>query len=266
MDVLGAFLSIAILVGIGIIFFIKIVKPMMSGGRVGMQNQQMQKYIDDYNRLAQTLQCDPPEVPEYNGYKGLPVLTIRSALGTIVVTAITDYYTQFDGRLLYRNPYTDMSTEQRVQGAAVAQTASAFLDTAASMLGRGSYRSSYRRRHIDRKAEQLTTVKLMMPDSFKGSRILVRPEKLLGKLTNLGEVVISHPGFDKAFKVHGADSARVQALLTPELCDALLRFNNQCGEFQLNEDYLIWVHVGWGTEQVPAVVNALWEVAKVLPR
>jgi len=192
MNTLLAFVSIAFVVGMIVIMFVKFIKPMMSGGRVGMQNQMMQKYIDDYNRLAQTLQCDPPEVPEYNGFKAYPILTVRSALGTIVVTPTTDYWGEFEGSLLYRNPYTDMDTTQRMQEAAVAQTATALLGAATSILRTHSYGSTYMKRHQRSKADQLTTVKLMMPDSFKGSKILVRPEMLLGKLTNIGEVAIPY--------------------------------------------------------------------------
>jgi hypothetical protein len=260
-NMISAVFSVVIVIGLFVFVFIKFVKPMMSGGRVGMQNQYMQKIIDDYQRLASTLQCDPPEVPEHQGYKAYPILTVKKDAGSIIVTATTDYWGEHERSLLYRNPYTDFSNEQRVMGAAAGQAAISMLSAATSLMGGSDIMGQH---HDAIKAELLTTVKLQMPQSFRGSMILVRPETLLGKLTNLGEVAIDFPGFDRAFKVNGSNEARVKEILTPQLCEALLKLKNQMGKFQLNENYLIWAHQTVSTAKVPEAVNALLEIARIV--
>jgi hypothetical protein len=260
MNTLMAIISVAVVIGILAFFFLKVVKPMMSGGRVGMQNQMIQKYIDDYDRLARTLQCDPPAAPQTaEGYKGWPVLTIKKDAGTIVVTPTTDYWGEHEQSLLYRNPYGDPGAAQRMQGAAMGQAAMSVLDAATDLMDAGTHHHDHQIR-----ADQLTTIKLRMPASWKGSMILVRPETLLGKLTSPGEVSVNNPAFDKAFKVNGSNAARVREILTPRLCEALLRFKDRAGKFQLNEDNLICAYVGLGTDKVPKIVNEMWEIAKIV--
>jgi hypothetical protein len=260
MNTIMAIISVAVVIGIFAFFFLKVVKPMMSGGRAGVQNQMIQKYIDDYNRLARTLQCDPPAVPQTaEGYKGWPVLTIKKDAGTIVVTPTTDYWGEHEQSLLYRSPYGDPGTAQRIQGAAMGQAAMSILDAATDLVGTGTHHHDHQIR-----ADQLTTIRLQMPASWKGSMILVRPETLMGKLTSLGEVSVNNPPFDRAFKVNGSNAARVQEILTPRLCEALLRFKDRGGKFQLNENTLICAYVGLGTDKVPNIVNELLEIAKVV--
>ncbi len=257
MDMLMALLAVAFVIGMLVFGFLKFLKPMIGGGgRAGLQNKYMQKVIDDYNGLAAALQAPPPEIPEHQGYKGWPILTVQKDGAKIVVTPTTDYWGEFERSLLYRDPYIDAPPSDRTRNAAIGQAAMSVLD---AVTGVDMDPMNNRIR-----ADQLTTVKLAMPARFRGSRILIRPETLAGKLTSVGEVKIEHPGFDAAFKVNGGNEAMVRQLLTPEMCDALMQFKARCGKFQLNEDHLLWANVTLDVSKVPNVVAAMQELFAVM--
>lgn len=259
MNSIMVIISVIVVIGICAFFFLKVVKPLKSSGRAGMQNQAMRKCVDDYSRLARKLRCPPPVVPEAGGgRRGWPVLTIKNKTGTILVTPTIDYWGEHEQSILYRSPYTEMSATQRIQEADMEQAAQSFLEAATDVMG-----ASYHHQQHQIRSCLLTTVRLTMPASWKGSMILVRPATFLGKLIGLNEVVISHPGFDKKLNVNGANADRIREMLTPQLCEALLRFTEKAGAFQLNESHLLCAFEGLDTDKVPAIVNEMWAIAKI---
>ncbi len=211
------------------------------GGIKNWQNKIMKPYIDEYNKLAQKLNAPPPEVPEHDGYKSWPVLRYSNGNANITIKPATHYELNIEKDFLYRDPYGKTSQVNR---------------SIAAIGNRKSY--------VKRQANQVTEVRMKMPNSLQGTGILITPETIAGKIFSYGEIKTNNLQMDKTFHITGSNPSQVNAFLTPEICDALLKFRQIHGKFQLNENEMIWIKIGYKTHDIPPVVDGLLEVSKVL--
>ena len=135
-----------IVIGI-IVVVVMFLIPLLFNPRKG-QNRVMQRYIDEYNRLASSLGANPPEVPEYNGFKASPILRIVRDWGQITITPTTFYHTDMNPSIVQLNPYQEIEMHERsAQMGMGMQVLDAML---------GGSRSHYRRYHRKSSAQMIT--------------------------------------------------------------------------------------------------------------